>query len=67
VGFNGYVYFQKGNDKYLVHRLVNETPEGYATHHKDGDKNNNDPFNLKTITNSDHIKLTNPVSYRWKK
>ena len=29
-------------------------PEGYQVHHKDADKNNNEPFNLELLTASEH-------------
>lgn len=34
-----------------------ELPNGHVIHHKDGNKDNNNPSNLECMTHSDHMKL----------
>ena len=48
-------------EQYLLHRVIWEAmhgpiPEGHSIHHKDGNKENNEPANLECITQSDHAK-----------
>ena len=60
---DGYIQITSGPNKgKLLHRLIYEEvygpiPRGYAIHHADGDKTNNNPGNLMILTKSNHHKL----------
>ena len=59
----GYIQITSGPYKgKLLHRLIYEEvygsiPKGYAIHHIDGDKTNNNPGNLMLLSKSNHHKL----------
>ena len=38
-----------------------------SVHHKDGNKINNNIDNLRALSQGEHLKITNPLSFRWKK
>lgn len=48
----GYPRYSDSNR--LVHRIVNKTPKGMHTHHKDGNKMNFRKSNLESLTPSEH-------------
>lgn len=57
-GYYGVTIFRK---QYYVHRLICETfhgpcPEGYEVDHKDRDKSNNRPENLRYVTRSGNLR-----------
>lgn len=64
--FNGHSFYATKDGYYksdtygLMHRYIWEQhnqckiPEGYVVHHKDHNKENNDPSNLVIMTNKDH-------------
>ena len=60
---DGYIQITSGPYKgKLLHRLIYEEvygsiPKGYAIHHIDGDKTNNNPGNLMLLSKSNHHKL----------
>ena len=60
---DGYIQITSGHYKgKLLHRLIYEEvygsiPKGYAIHHIDGDKTNNNPGNLMLLSKSNHHKL----------
>ena len=60
---DGYIQITSGPHKgKLLHRLIYEEvygsiPKGYAIHHIDGDKTNNNPGNLMLLSKSNHHKL----------
>ena len=60
---DGYIQITSGPYKgKLLHRLIYEEvfgpiPKGYAIHHIDGDKTNNNPSNLMLLTKSNHHSL----------
>lgn len=60
---DGYIQITSGPNKgKLLHRLIYEEvygsiPKGYAIHHIDGDKTNNNPGNLMLLSKSNHHKL----------
>ena len=60
---DGYIQITSGQYKgKLLHRLIYEEvygsiPKGYAIHHIDGDKTNNNPGNLMLLSKSNHHKL----------
>jgi hypothetical protein len=60
--FDGQYWRFKDSGK-LVHRWVAEKKvggkiyEGRVVHHRDGDKENNDPRNLEIMSRSDHSRL----------
>ena len=60
---DGYIQITSGPYKgQLLHRLIYEEvygsiPKGYAIHHIDGDKTNNNPGNLMLLSKSNHHKL----------
>lgn len=72
---DGYIQITSGPHKgKLLHRLIYEEvygpiPKGYAIHHIDGDKTNNNPGNLMILTKSNHHRLhTSGVNHpRWDK
>jgi hypothetical protein len=58
----GYVEAQKNHTHLLLHRLINNTPEGWQTDHRDGDKLNNCKDNLRNCNNSENQINTKPSS-----
>lgn len=49
---------KKGRYKYhYMHRIVNQTPPGYETHHKNRNTLDNREANLETISSPNHRKL----------
>ena len=60
---DGYIQITSGPYKgKLLHRLIYEEvygsiPKGYAIHHIDGDKTNNNPGNLMLLSKSNHHSL----------
>ena len=68
IGKNGYLYYQKGRkNKQLVHRIIMGAKHGLIVHHKDRNKLNNSIDNLEILpSQSVHIKIHNPIQYRWK-
>lgn len=42
--------------RYVYEKTVGPIPKGYDIHHKDHDKNNNEPENLELLTRSEHLK-----------
>lgn len=69
VGGNGYMYYQKGRgSKVLYHRLLTLAEPGQVVHHIDGNRLNNHSTNLQVMASqSEHIRLHNPVLARWAK
>ena len=41
-----------------AHRKVHPAPPGHDVHHKDGNKENNDPMNLEDKPHAEHSKQT---------
>jgi len=37
-----------------MHRFINQTPDGYVTDHRDGDKLNNQKYNLRSCTDTEN-------------
>ncbi len=65
--YKGKIYKKHANGYYTkieciqLHRIIWEDhfgpiPEGFCIHHKDGNKENNDVFNLECISRKDHAK-----------
>lgn len=42
--------------RYVYEKTIGEIPKGYDIHHKDHNKNNNEPDNLELLTRSEHLK-----------
>jgi hypothetical protein len=40
------------------HRKIHPAPPGHDVHHKDGNKDNNDPMNLEDMPHAQHSKRT---------
>ena len=45
-----------------MHRVINQTPDGFETDHIDGDKLNNQSSNLRTVTHSQNLANQKPHS-----
>lgn len=60
---SGYQTFREGGRTKLVHRRVAEKKlggkiwNGYEVHHRDGNKDNNRPGNLRVIQSGSHRRL----------
>ncbi len=52
----GYARRGSGNKKIYMHRVINETPDGFDTDHIDGNTLNNQRCNLRTASRSDNMK-----------
>lgn len=66
---NGYFGCTTG-DRHLLHRAVwthhnGPIPAGYDVHHRDGNKQNNDPANLECLPKADHTRLYSPRCNQW--
>lgn len=47
---NGYAHRKNGKEKIYMHRLINETPEGFFTDHINRNKLDNRRSNLRSVT-----------------
>lgn len=63
----GYKVVTENNVRNREHRIVTNVPKGSIVHHINGIKSDNRPENLQIMTQSEHIKLHNPVLHRWHK
>ena len=59
---DGYTVVVHGHKLTRLHRLIYEAaygpiPPGFAIHHRDGDKQNNDPTNLVPIDPTEHNRM----------
>jgi|SRR5580765_1018399 len=57
----------RGNHMYMHHAVIGKPPSGMETHHKDGNKLNNQKHNLEFVThdtNQHHAKRHNRLGYR---
>jgi DNA gyrase/topoisomerase IV subunit B len=61
------IYLNEINDYKLLHRYIasleNDIPKGYVVHHKDENKDNNNPNNLLIMKKHEHISLHGKNSY----
>jgi len=72
VNQGGYNFCSIGNGKYIrehhkiwiVHNQC-LIPTGYVIHHVNEDKSDNQIENLKCLSRAEHLRLHNPLSYRW--
>lgn len=59
VDTHGYVVITNGRSCWKLHRVIAELnygdiPQGYHIHHRDGNRQNNEPYNLEVLSPREH-------------
>lgn len=64
---SGYAVNRKNGITTRMHRLVNKTPDGLFTDHKNHDRLDNRKFNLRTVTTQENMKNIHAKGIYWDK